>query len=823
MRSILFFVALLFVATCSATVSAAEATSITASATELASTSVTATALAKPVKVIGTILDASNRNPLIAATVQIEGTYRGTITNTDGEFILPIPEFPTVLLVRYIGYESSRIEVPIQPDEPLVIMLQPVTTVMEEVVVTGEDPAIRIMREVIRRKPLWRNQLETYIADAYTRQRLENDTGIVSITESESRAYWDRRRGTREVLLHRQQTSNMEVDQNFASATLVPNFYDDDIEISGFNMVGVTHPNALSYYNFKLEGIRELDGRPVYDILVTPRRRLQPTFEGTIAVLGEVYALIEVDLRPGESVMFPPPIQEFGLWYRQQFSNFGGDFWLPVDIRIEGNIKFGLPGLQFPPIKFSQLSRLANYEVNVPLPDTLFSISRRLLPASYIDQPDTSRQLIRHIPLDDREQIAYEQLDSTQTLEKAFEPTGALARFVRDSEERESRTPGFLGNVFKGFSPRIGYNRVDAAQLGASYSRAINRRLRAEVHASYYTGSEDVAYGAKVRYVLPLTAGTLPNGRPRQRPLRLEAGYQYETRHLYQESSIHPIMSSGLLLFGGNDYFDYSRVESAFLSASRRTRTTNLRWTVATHQQRHESLMKTTNYSIPGGILQRENPLIEPGIDRFGEIRVERGGDPTPFGVTGSQTALLSVRASDGNLGSDWSYVRLFSRVDWQFETFFSRRLFSNTLDIRAEVGYLFGDTPSQQLFGADTRVSYFTPFGSLRTASFVPVLSDASMTLFWEHNFRTIPFELIGFDWAVRKNMGIVAFGGHRWMNTPSSGDLQQPGFPFADATTHQEIGASLNGLFSVLRVDAAFRLDRPGTYVGISVARIF
>lgn len=772
-----------------------------------------------PVSVSGTITDATNADPLIAATVQIEGTYRGTITNTDGEFTIPIPDFPAVLLVRYIGYESTRIELPSPPDQPLSISLQPVTTVMEEVVVTGEDPAIRIMREVIRRKPIWRNQLETYIADAYTRQRLENETGIVSITESESRAFWDRRRGTREVLLHREQTSNMEMDQNFAAATLVPNFYDDNIEISGFNMVGVTHPNALSYYHFKLDGIRELDGRAVYDILVTPRRRLQPTFEGKIAVLGEVYALLEVDLRPGDSVMFPPPIQEFGLWYRQQFSNFGGDFWLPVDVRIDGNIRFGIPGLQFPTIRFSQLSRLSNYEVNVPLPDTLFSITRRLLPASYIEHPDTTRQLIRHIPLDDREQLAYEQLDSTQTLEKAFEPTGALARFVRDSEERESRNSGFLGRMFTGFTPQIGYNRVDAAQLGASYTRALNSRLRVSTNLSYYTGSRDLAYGGNLRYTLPLTAGTLPSGRPRQRPLRLEAGYQYETRHLFQESSIHPVMASGLLLFGGDDYFDYSRVESAFVSASRRTRTTNIRWTLTAGQERHESLLKTTNYSIPGGILQRENLQITPGMNRFGELQLAYGGDPTPFGVTGSQTALIKARFSDANIGSDWNYVRLYSRVDWQFETFFSRRLFSNTLDVRVEAGYLFGDNPEHQRFGTDTRVSYFTPFGLLKTASFVPVLSDASIAVFWEHNFRTIPFEAIGFDWAVQKNMGIVVFGGHRWMNTPPNHHL----LTVNPATSHHEIGASLNSLFGILRVDAAFRLDRPGTYLGVSVARIF
>ena len=65
------------------------------------------------------------------------------------------------------------------------------------------------------------------------------------------------------------------------------------------------------------------------------------------------------------------------------------------------------------------------------------------LPETY----DSTRSLIRQIPLEDQEQEAYAGLDSTDTLDKAFEPTGALARFVRDEEnERESRMPGFLGD-----------------------------------------------------------------------------------------------------------------------------------------------------------------------------------------------------------------------------------------------------------------------------------------------------------------------------------------------------------------------------------------
>lgn len=131
----------------------------------------------------GRISDTKTGEFMEAATVQITGTYRGTITNSDGEFELLIPSFPTELSIRFIGYTSQVIQLSEMPDF-LEVKLEPIAVDMREVVVTGEDPAIGIMREVIRRKPIWRDALNTFQAEAYSRQRLLNDTGIVTITES---------------------------------------------------------------------------------------------------------------------------------------------------------------------------------------------------------------------------------------------------------------------------------------------------------------------------------------------------------------------------------------------------------------------------------------------------------------------------------------------------------------------------------------------------------------------------------------------------------------------------------------------------------------
>ena len=58
----------------------------------------------------------------------------------------------------------------------------------------------------------------------------------------------------------------MKIGQNFAAASYIPNFYDDDIAINGFKIIGITNPDALNYYRYKLVGRRMLDKKVVYDI-----------------------------------------------------------------------------------------------------------------------------------------------------------------------------------------------------------------------------------------------------------------------------------------------------------------------------------------------------------------------------------------------------------------------------------------------------------------------------------------------------------------------------------------------------------------------------
>ena len=55
----------------------------------------------------GQTLDAATGEALPAANVQVEGTYRGTISNADGVYEIQLDQLPATLIVRFIGYKTA--------------------------------------------------------------------------------------------------------------------------------------------------------------------------------------------------------------------------------------------------------------------------------------------------------------------------------------------------------------------------------------------------------------------------------------------------------------------------------------------------------------------------------------------------------------------------------------------------------------------------------------------------------------------------------------------------------------------------------------------
>ena len=88
---------------------------------------------------------------------------------------------------------------------------------------------------------------------------------------------------------------------------------------------------------------------------------------------------------------------------------------------------------------------------------------------------------------------------------------------------------------------------------------------------------------------------------------------------------------------------------------------------------------------------------------------------------------------------------------------------------------------------------------------------------LVWEHNFRTIPFEILGMYGLAESGYNLLIFGGHAWLwDSGPGGDL-------AFKSRRQELGITLSGILGFLRLDLAKDVERRGFVVGFGIAKLF
>lgn len=771
----------------------------------------------------GRVLDAQTGESLPSANIRIEGTYRGTITNADGYFEIALPrenDAPAELLFRYIGYESQRYAITDRSVGQIEIRMQPTTYQMPEIVVTDENPAIGIMRCVIDRKQERRAALSSYAAEAYTRFTVSNDTGIVAIVETLSDVFWDKEQDMRELVKSRRQTSNLDLDLMgyLPAAMLMANLYDDNIPLVGYDFAGVTHPNALDVYRFSLQDTRLLDDRLTYDIAVAPKSGLGTAFTGKISVLADECALLEVALEPGEAFLFPPPIESVDVTLYQQYDAFDGSAWLPVDFRGEMaiDISFG-PLLTFPTFNIRQVSRITDYDLQAALPDSLYAEGKYMGTDQEAVAADTllDRAGVA-IPLDESERIAFAGIDSTLTFEKAFEPEGWMTRLpgatdVETDAPNDTQTSASLFDL-NWLQPRLRFNRVEGFHGGASMEYE-SRRLFAEGTGGWSRELEKPWSWA--------ISGGVWMGAKRQGFIGATWSRGPERRYRSQSYGVFPAALNSL--WGDGDYFDYLRNKKVELWG--RYDRNRVRITLTARRETPESVEAETGYDLWGKSGEpRPNPPVSNKKLLSASATVRYGDQASRMAALfgGGRYAELEIETGgDGNIYED--YLRTAANIRWTFPTFFSRRFLPNTLSVHLTAGAHLGDLPVQRFGIIDGALGSSFIFGTLRTLDGRPYEGDRHVGLFWEHNFQTTPFELLGLQGLAKRGYGVIVGGAHARTWISPSAPVERPDLHLSPEGMHHEISIALNGVLGFLQVGFSRRLDEPDYHIGFNVKRFF
>jgi hypothetical protein len=259
---------------------------------------------------------------LVYASILVKGTTQGTTANKEGDYFLQLSPGTYTIVAQYVGYSRQEKTITVGADNiSLDFQLSIQQLNLKEVVVRpgGEDPAYDIIRNAIKKRPYYKNQLSTFQCEVYIKGQLQlraypkkflgepvdfedGDTSqrkMLFLSETVARYSVEKPRKSKIELLSTKVSGHS--DEFGLSTPQIVSFYDNNIQIGrNLNPRGFISPianGALNFYRYQYEGSFIEDGREINRIKVTPKRRYEPLFTGYLNITEGDWRIHSLQLR----------------------------------------------------------------------------------------------------------------------------------------------------------------------------------------------------------------------------------------------------------------------------------------------------------------------------------------------------------------------------------------------------------------------------------------------------------------------------------------------------------------------------------------------
>lgn len=664
----------------------------------------------------GIVRDAAG-NPLPYATVRIDGTGVGTICDGEGRFELRLPGEARSITFSYVGFLSRSVSIPLEKE--IIVRLQQSSVELSEVVVSGEDPAVPIVRAAMETKKKRQRTMEEFTAKVYVKESLGRDSLKSTVSEAYARVRFRAPDSLSEQIVWRRQANAIKTEFQLAQMRERIDFYDDTIQYIGHAFVGPLADDAFSYYDYHLARTSVIDGQTMYEIELTPRTELRPLFRGTMTISDSGYLLRSVRFAPNAAFQYPMLRIDTALIV-QQYTAYEGRHWMPLEYHVMAVLRFRLAGFA--------MGFAARYEKSVinfeydftPHPDEPVLTPPVALPpqASHVDLNDNGGFPVV-FPLSDIEKMSYERMDAI----------AEQSPFLNNFGEYLYTVQYWLRPV------ELRYNRVEGLFLGGKGSLAVWGGLTPFVSIGYGTADRTVKYRVGPEWRSD-EAGSFAVG----------TEFRYDIETMPFNERVDPVGNGVWAFFNGEDLVDYTLVHGRRAYASAKVlagSTVELSY----HDDRYLSAYKNTDVSLAaiGTTFHfRPNPPVQEGRYRSVVLDLFRrpAMDTTFFAVPKNEWQLRYERGTDP---SGTPFTSLYADLIVRINTMGSSRLFNPYLGVTATAGRLTGAPPAHRMFTVEGTLRRFMFPSSFRTMTLRQYSGDRFVAVTVEHNFRNIPFGLIG------------------------------------------------------------------------------
>lgn len=532
----------------------------------------------------GQIKDSKSDTKVIAAKIQILGTNKGTFSDKNGEFRLPISKLPLDLKISSLGYKSKTITVTKEEFLKVALEVNPIRT--GTVVKTDEISAEQIIERAIAKKQENLDLIRTLKGDLYSKVTLDLDGSAfnesstngnsISINLGSSKSEKNRdeyknfimetfsynqldykKKINNSTILQRRQTANIPAKNNLIVISTFQDFYQNEVKIINTEFVTPIADNALSYYNFRIKEKKYQeyksqenknqenksiqtendksnidDSRYVYVLEVRPKSDVYPAFSGEISIVEGTYNLIEINLKPNKEFA----IEYFrNLSYKQKFEEIESKYWVPMYLEVEGmmDVEFlsGMINLQ---ANVNVSSIYNNVKINETLPDSVYKQDFKINAVADVDSvKDEFWEKNGLRELSEKEKATYIKIDSIVKINKALDTIPA-------------------SNFGMSILPYLGFNRVSSVDLGVDLKFKVAQTFDVNFTPHYAFGMKELLFNSELA-ISPIK----PSAENPQEELRFSVGFDKDLTKNYWDNSYHRLLntiSAGLM---HKDYYDY--------------------------------------------------------------------------------------------------------------------------------------------------------------------------------------------------------------------------------------------------------------------------
>lgn len=727
----------------------------------------------------GIVTDADTGKPLPFATVKTNNNFV-TLTNIDGSFTIQSNSNFKEISVSYIGYVTNKITIPKTNHFVKIYLKTSVEKLKEVVIVSKENPAIKIIKKTIKHKP--NNNIETALNSfkfkSYNKVLVTANPDSISgktdsiyknvkgklifdkvdstnfkfkkeiekhhlfISEKISEFKFQQGKKIKETVLASRMAGLKNPIYEILAITLQDiSFYKEHYTIAGTQYINPIADNALIYYNYKLLDTVKNDLGSSYLINFKPKEDKESIgMEGVLFIDMESFAITKV-IAELKGVVHVRATQNYTYITKNKL-------WFPSEMNLKlqkgesdksislfgGTIKFSNTTKKDSLSKSSKnkpedityfISKTTNAEIETNVP---IKIKNTMPTIAFEDDAANKNEefwnSFRTDSLTSKDENAYVFLDSVASAENI------------DEKINKARS------ILKGFYPTkyininlgkiINLNSYEGLRLGigGETNNQLSRFFRLESYLAYGISDTDFKYGFGTSFRLNKEKNTWI-GTHYTNDLKEAASLNF----ILKRASFSPINPRNLNVSKFYNYKSFDafintdlqpNLEVKFqVSSTDYTPLFNYRYVDATRQ--------LTQYKLSEATLGFQfNPNNEYMNSPVGKLKIATGYP---------QITLQLSQSFENVLKSDFHFSQINFRLLQKFEP-----LNVGSTSILFEGGIIFGDAPISHLFNATPNYTYKNPWAkrikfagtnSFETMGYNEFISDKFVAIHLKHNFN--------------------------------------------------------------------------------------